>query len=71
MEGEKDPVARYQCVSRPGSCKFEWCCSRMCACVVRKPAGTEQEKIDERIARRSQAQWRYRTKKKREKKKQP
>jgi hypothetical protein len=58
------PKAKYQCVSRPGSCRFEWCCGPLCACVLKKPAGTEQEKQDVRVARRRQARWRWRRKNK-------
>lgn len=52
------PTSRYQCVSRPGACKFEWCCGPECACVLKTPAGTEQEKADEKTARKMQAKWR-------------
>lgn len=63
---DKSPVSIYQCVSRPGQCKFEWCCGPLCACGLEKRGGTgtEQEKKDIRIARARQARWRWRMKKK-------
>lgn len=63
---DKWPKSIYQCVSKPGQCKFEWTCSPLCACLLEKRggAGTEQEKKDIRIARARQARWRWRMKKK-------
>ena len=63
------PKWMYQCVSKPGFCKFEWCCGPLCACVIGAPKGglnEKREKRDIKVARARQARWRYRTKKKRE-----
>jgi len=56
--GSGFPESRYQCVSRPGTCKFEWCCGPLCACVLRTPAGTEEERRDVKRARDRQYRWR-------------
>ena len=55
---ENSPTSLYQCVSAPGSCKFEWNCGPTCSCVLKKPAGTEQEKADVAEAERRQEVWR-------------
>jgi len=54
---EKRPTDKYQCVSRPGECKFEWCCSPLCACVIKIQARTAQEKRDTKVARNRQYRW--------------
>lgn len=54
----QNPTAPYQCVSRPGRCKFEWNCGPLCACVVSRPPETEEERADVRKAARMQARWR-------------
>jgi hypothetical protein len=66
---DKWPKSIYQCVSKPGQCKFEWCCSPLCACSLKEgqKAGTEQEKKDIKVAHARQARWRWRMKQKREK----
>lgn len=56
------PAGLYQCVSRPGNCKFEWCCGPLCACVIHGEPRTEQEKKDVKAARIRQANMRYRMK---------
>lgn len=63
---DKWPTSIYQCVSKPGQCKFEWNCGPLCACALKRSekAGTEQEKQDIRVAHARQARWRWRMKKK-------
>lgn len=60
---EGSPTAAYQCVSRPGQCKFEWQCGPLCPCVLPHEAGrkysTAQEQGDVAEAERRQAIWRY------------
>ena len=51
------PSTRYQCVSQPGTCKFEWCCGPLCACNIHT-ATTEQGRKDTAEAERRQEQWR-------------
>lgn len=51
------PLERYQCVSRPGSCKFEWNCGPLCACHAPK-TGSEQCVKDMAEAERRQVRWR-------------
>lgn len=54
-----NPTEKYQCVSRPGSCKFEWNCGPLCAChVTGAGAKTEQAKLDTAEADSRQARWR-------------
>ena len=55
------PTARYQCISRPGECKFEWNCGALCACWA-KESGTEQEKNDMKESERRLKIWREETK---------
>ena len=51
------PTERYQCVSRPRECKFEWNCGPLCACHVHGEL-SPQAKRDEAEAERRQAEWR-------------
>jgi hypothetical protein len=61
---DKAPTSQYQCVSRPGQCKFEWNCGPLCACTIpEQPPRTEQEKHDVQVARHRQACWQWREKK--------
>jgi hypothetical protein len=59
---QEGPTSQYQCVSRPGNCKFEWCCGPLCACSINGKPRTEQEKKDVKAARIRQANMRYRMK---------
>jgi len=52
------PITKYQCVSKPGACKFEWCCGPLCACNVAGPPKTGVGKRDTAEAERRQARWR-------------
>ena len=54
------PDSKYQCVSRPGACKFEWCCGPECACGFKGKSGTKQERKDIAEAERRQYRWRVR-----------
>jgi len=49
------PTSKYQCVSRPGKCKFEWTCGPCCACHV---PSSPKSKANEAEAERRQARWR-------------
>lgn len=58
---ELTPASLYQCISKPGSCKFEWTCGPLCACVLSRRGGgtgTEQEKRDVKNAQNRQYRWR-------------
>ena len=53
------PTEKYQCVSRPGSCKFEWNCGPLCACPVVGPgAKTKQAQLNIAEAESRQSRWR-------------
>jgi hypothetical protein len=52
------PTEKYQCVSRPGECKFEWCCGPCCACNIPGEPKTEQARRDTAEAERRQHRWR-------------
>lgn len=52
------PTSKYQCVSRQGKCKFEWCCGPLCACAVAGEPKTRRAKHDTAEAERRQARWR-------------
>lgn len=55
---DQRPQSMYQCVSRPGNCKFEWCCGPECSCVIHTPTGGDKEKRDIKQAKKLQAAWR-------------
>jgi len=58
--GKEFPLHRYQCVSMPGRCKFEWCCGPECSCRIINPKGGMQERIDTKAALTIQDKWRKR-----------
>ncbi len=56
------PKTMYQCVSKPGWCKFEWNCGPLCACVIHEPKGGAQEAKDIKEAERLTRKWRMKSK---------
>jgi hypothetical protein len=60
MADDGSPTEKYQCVSRPGECKFEWNCGPLSSCCVKGKPKTKQAKLDTAEAGRRQERWRAR-----------